>query len=90
MDSSVIQTLVENAKYMPQNNDNDNDSSESGSACESKCQTQQAGIVSCMSSIRDAREKGNDSNDTNACLAPSVAAWTECCARANDAPPPTE
>jgi len=85
MSSPLIETLVENAKYMPQ----EDDASGSGqpSKCEVECQPQQAALVACMNSIRDDRENNrsdtDDNGNANACLAPSVAAWTECCTLAN-------
>lgn len=78
----MIETLVENAKYMPQ--DGDDGANNGPSVCEVECKSQQASLVSCMNAIRDAEE--NDTSGTkgsNVCLAPSVAAWTECCALAN-------
>jgi len=81
MSSSVIETLVENAKYMPQE---EGDGNGQASACETQCQPQQAALVACMNSIRDSKESGSsvDENETNACLAPSIAAWTGCCSEA--------
>mmetsp|Transcript_6003 Transcript_6003/g.8908 ORF Transcript_6003/g.8908 Transcript_6003/m.8908 type:complete len:86 (-) Transcript_6003:231-488(-) len=82
--SSIIETLVENAKYMPQGDENE------PSACEVKCQTQQSALVDCMNSIRDKQESGSaeDNKHPNACLAPSVASWTACCSAANLSSPP--
>jgi hypothetical protein len=79
---TLIETLVENTKYMP-------DASGSGSGqpskCEVECQSPQAALVACMDSIREARDDNRPDTDgnVNACLAPSVAAWTECCTLAN-------
>ena len=82
----MIETLVENAKYMPQNGQ---DASSGPSLCEVECKSQQANLLSCMNIIRDARESNPSSEavakNANACLAPSVASWTECCAKANAA-----
>ena len=70
------------------------------SACEKRCQSQQTALAACMNAIRDAREDeanrspaSRDFHDgeevdigkvDTSCLAPSVAAWTECCTRANN------
>ena len=73
------------------------DDSKEQSPCEAQCQSQQAALTECMTSIRDAREmtfqqstdKSDDSSvdiskvDTS-CLAPSIASWTECCSKANN------
>ena len=73
------------------------DNSKEQSPCEAQCQSQQAALTACMTSIQDAREmafqqstdKGDDSSvdiskvDTS-CLAPSIASWTECCSKANN------
>jgi hypothetical protein len=82
---SLIDTLVENAKYMP--SPEDANAGKEPSACELKCQAQQAALVSCMETIRQQNEESDSSsaksNDANKCLAPSVAAWTDCCSKAN-------
>lgn len=70
----MIETLVENAKYIQQ------DEVTGPSACEIKCKDEQAALVSCMDSIRS----HPDESAPKTCLAPVVAAWTECCAKAND------
>lgn len=85
--SVMMETLVENAKYMPSQQQKGD---AQPSACELKCQTQQAALVSCMKSIRQSQSQSQPSLegsvDTNAkaCLAPSIAAWTDCCAKANN------
>lgn len=66
----------------------------SNSQCAKQCQSQQAAIVSCIDSIRDARESNSaapteESDPTHAagkvgCLPPVVAAWTKCCSDANN------
>jgi hypothetical protein len=80
----LVDTLVENAKYMPQANDNNGQPSK----CETECQSQQTSLVTCMNLIRDAKEKVNDTssnnNDVNPCLGPSIAAWTDCCTKASE------
>lgn len=69
----------------------------SNSQCAKQCQRQQAAIVSCIDSIRAARESSSgaaaptteESDPTHTagkvdCLAPAVAAWTKCCSDANN------
>jgi hypothetical protein len=85
--SSLISTLVENAKYMP--DDADDTKTKEPSACELQCQVQQASLVACMQSIRQQNETsssiGSSSDNTNnQCLAPSIADWTDCCSKANN------
>jgi hypothetical protein len=70
----MIETLVENAKYIQQ------EEGTGPSACEIKCKDEQAALVTCMESIRS----NPDESGPKTCLAPVVAAWTECCAKAND------
>ena len=60
------------------------------SACETKCRSQQEALAACVTAIRDARESAPGAeNETSsdpietACLAPRIAAWTECCSKAN-------
>jgi hypothetical protein len=81
---TLIETLVENTKYMP---DADGDGTGQPSKCEVECQLPQAALVACMDSIREAKEREGFDTDSdgnvNACLGPSVSAWTECCAAAN-------
>lgn len=81
---TLIETLVENTKYMP---DADGGGTGQPSKCEVECQLPQAALVACMDSIRQAKEKSGSDTDANgnvnACLAPSVSAWTECCTLAN-------
>ena len=85
--SSLIGTLIENAKYMP--DDADDTKTKEPSACELQCQVQQTSLVSCMQSIRQQNEvsssNGSSSDNTSKqCLAPSIADWTDCCSKAND------
>lgn len=78
---SLIETLIENSKYISSNEVNE------PSACETRCQTQQAALVSCMESIRQQQHHNNEESpagERNKCLSPAVAAWTECCANANN------
>ena len=82
MQSSLFQTLKENAKFVNVKDDNDGPS-----AGEAQCVSQQEALVACMSSIREHNEK--DSSNTaekrnTACLAPAVASWTDCCVKANE------
>mmetsp|Transcript_17316 Transcript_17316/g.49586 ORF Transcript_17316/g.49586 Transcript_17316/m.49586 type:complete len:114 (+) Transcript_17316:294-635(+) len=68
----------------------------SNSQCAKQCQSEQAAIVSCIESIRAARESsdatGSNSGESDPthtagkvdCLAPVVAAWTKCCSDANN------
>ena len=69
----------------------------SSSQCAKQCQSEQAAIVSCIESIRAARESidatggsgAEESDPTHTagkveCLAPVVAAWTKCCSDANN------
>lgn len=78
---SIIDTLVDNAKYIPDAVDARN---EKGlSPCEVKCKEQQAALVACMESIRQLSEDLKKTSANPECLAPSVAAWTECCSKAN-------
>lgn len=70
----MIETLVENAKYIQQ------DELNGPSACEIECKDQQAALVACMETIRSNPEE----SAPKTCLAPVVAAWTECCAKANE------
>lgn len=84
---SLIETLLDNANYMP-SHDNDAKNKEP-SACEIKCQVQQAALVKCMASIQLQNEHTDDASKEdqrvdNSCLAPAVAAWTDCCTKAND------
>ena len=79
MSSPMIETLVENSKYINQGQEADGPS-----ACETQCKSQQDALISCMDSIRDAKENGSSTDEkANACLAPSVASWTACCSKAN-------
>lgn len=81
---SLFDTLVENAKYMPADEvNNGNPQKEESSACELKCKEQQAALVSCMESIRQGNEE-NQQSVNKQCLLPSVAAWTDCCSKANN------
>ena len=66
----------------------------SNSQCAKQCQSQQAAIVSCIDSIRAARESSGATSTEESdpahtagkvdCLAPVVAAWTKCCSDANN------
>mmetsp|Transcript_11710 Transcript_11710/g.11225 ORF Transcript_11710/g.11225 Transcript_11710/m.11225 type:complete len:92 (+) Transcript_11710:105-380(+) len=85
---SLIQTLTDNAKYMPHGDDNNS----STSPCEVKCVGEQEMVISCVNSIREASEiSGNSSNHentinnkkTHSCLPDVVLAWTRCCSEAN-------
>jgi hypothetical protein len=79
--SSTIETLVENAQYMPQGPHDT--ATATPSPCEIHCQPQQTALVSCMNAIRDAKEQGGHGDGgekgVNSCLMTTVAAWTECC-----------
>mmetsp|Transcript_4089 Transcript_4089/g.7850 ORF Transcript_4089/g.7850 Transcript_4089/m.7850 type:complete len:90 (+) Transcript_4089:4447-4716(+) len=78
--------LRNNAKYVYSST-----GSSSQSLCEVKCQEQQAALVGCMNSLRQQAEESNlsgvvtkdDDGMKNSCLSSSVAAWTECCSKAN-------
>jgi len=56
------------------------------SACEIQCVSQQEVLVACMTSIREHNEKDSNTveNMKNTCLAPAIASWTDCCAKANE------
>lgn len=69
--TSLLENLVENAKFMPQ----EGDDGTAPSPCQLQCTLQQQTLVSCVGSIRE----GGD----NTCLAPAVSAWTKCCTEAN-------
>ena len=81
--SPLIDTLVENSKYMPQNDD----TSSKPTKCETECELQQAALVKCMNFIRDTKETdaaaSSNSSADNSCLGPSISAWTECCTKAS-------
>lgn len=76
--SDLMGTLMANATYM-----NSPQSSDQHSRCMTQCRAQEAALVACVESIRDA---GRDESKSagNACLGPAVMAWTECCATANN------
>mmetsp|Transcript_12129 Transcript_12129/g.14104 ORF Transcript_12129/g.14104 Transcript_12129/m.14104 type:complete len:89 (-) Transcript_12129:733-999(-) len=80
--SSLFDTLVENAKYMPAPQDSE---SKEPSGCEVHCQTEQKSLVSCINTLRD--KNAEDDNDVksseNQCLPSAVATWTQCCTEAN-------
>ena len=80
---SLTETLIENAKYIP--NVDEGDTRKEPSACEIECQAQQSALVACMEVIRDQnQDQPSQSSGNSHCLAPSVAAWTECCTKANN------
>jgi len=63
------------------------------SACETMCRSQQEALAACVTAIRYAGEAapGAENEDETssdvietACLAPRIAAWTECCSNANN------
>mmetsp|Transcript_318 Transcript_318/g.373 ORF Transcript_318/g.373 Transcript_318/m.373 type:complete len:82 (-) Transcript_318:259-504(-) len=79
MASTMMENLVENAKFVS--------AAEKGTnKCETECKVQQDAIVTCMNSIREQMENGSNSDDkeVTSCLSPVVAAWTECCSKANE------
>ena len=79
---SLMDTLVSNAKYMPQNIESDRSKP---SACELNCKTEQLAIKDCVTSIQGLREgKPQSPKDAQSCLAPAVSAWTKCCQDANE------
>ena len=86
---SLMETLMTNAQYIPTDN--------KPSKCEEKCQLEQAALISCVNSIRDASvlpqydhdsDKASQSNSTDvkdsSCLRPVVASWTDCCTKVNN------
>ena len=86
--------LRENAKYVSSSAtqlQGPLDGPSSHSLCELKCQEQQTALVDCMNSLRQEAEETNNSGVVtkddrrikNTCLSSSVAAWTECCSKAN-------
>lgn len=90
-------TLRENAKYVFSSSASqlqDPDGSSSHSLCEVKCQQQQAALVDCMNSLRQEADQSRPTSSdvvvtkehgqmNKSCLSSSVAAWTECCSKAN-------
>mmetsp|Transcript_233 Transcript_233/g.471 ORF Transcript_233/g.471 Transcript_233/m.471 type:complete len:89 (+) Transcript_233:39-305(+) len=55
-------------------------------ACERECSSQQKALVTCVDSIRAARDNedgGESTADSPECLPMAVAAWTKCCEEAN-------
>lgn len=83
------ESLREDTKYIftssssLQRNPDDSSSSPSPSLCEIECHLQQTALVECMNSIRQEEEVSNHVVVHNTCLSSTVAAWTECCSRAN-------
>ncbi len=79
MASTMMENLVENAKFMSAADEGNN-------KCETECKVQQDAIVTCMNSIREQRESDSNSNEKEitSCLSPVVSAWTECCSKANE------
>ena len=78
MSSSLMDSLVQNTKYITRNGDN-----EQQSACELKCRSEQQALVSCVDFIRSEKNHGYSSSPQS-CLAPAVSAWTKCCSEANE------
>lgn len=86
---SLMETLKTNAQYIPTDN--------KPSKCEEMCRLEQAALVSCVNSIRDASvspqqdHHPNEASQTSSidrkdssCLRPVVASWTDCCTRVNN------
>jgi hypothetical protein len=89
-------TLQENTRYVFSSSSTSQlkgpDDSSSPSLCELKCGEQQTALVECMNSLRQEAEQSHPSGAVttkekkgmkNSCLSSSVAAWTECCSKAN-------
>ena len=91
--NALMEMLTANAQVVGASEPGDASSSQ----CAKQCQREQAAIVSCIESIRAARESNDatggsgteESDPTHTagkvdCLAPVVAAWTKCCSDANN------
>lgn len=80
---SIMETLIDNAKYMPQNVESD---SSKPSACELKCEAEQLAIKDCVTSLQELTEEGkpHSSKGAKSCLTSAVSAWTKCCQEANE------
>ena len=89
--NALMEMLTANAQVVGKPGD------ASSSQCAKQCQIEQAAIVSCIESIRAARESNDATGGSGAeesdpthtagkvdCLAPVVAAWTKCCSDANN------
>lgn len=81
--ASSIGDLLQNADFVSSLHDNEKDGKPS--ACEVKCSSQQTALVACMDIIRQQSETSDAKSNraVNACLSPSVTAWTECCSKAS-------
>mmetsp|Transcript_17900 Transcript_17900/g.26809 ORF Transcript_17900/g.26809 Transcript_17900/m.26809 type:complete len:93 (-) Transcript_17900:467-745(-) len=84
---SLIETLVDKSNDLSPHGAIDE--TKEPSACELKCQAEQAALVSCMESLRQQQQRQNQNEEGssigsgNQCLGPAVTSWTECCASAN-------
>ena len=80
---SLTETLIENAKYIP--TVDEGGTKKEPNSCEIECQAQQSALVACMKTIGNQNEESPNQTSVNTqCLAPSVAAWTECCTHVNN------
>mmetsp|Transcript_3223 Transcript_3223/g.5669 ORF Transcript_3223/g.5669 Transcript_3223/m.5669 type:complete len:106 (-) Transcript_3223:642-959(-) len=84
----LMGVLLHNAEIM-----RDDSSSQSPSPCQVECHAQQKAILQCVESIRKSREEegemavvvsSKEASLSLSCLSPAVAAWTSCCATANE------
>uniref|UniRef100_A0A6V2GA40 Ubiquinol-cytochrome C reductase hinge domain-containing protein n=2 Tax=Ditylum brightwellii TaxID=49249 RepID=A0A6V2GA40_9STRA len=91
--STGVHSSIKLIPIRDEHDKDEQDSSDPKTSCAVQCHMEQERLVSCMDSIRAARlnENGTEEKELeepnsmteSSCLAPAIAAWTQCCTEAN-------